>query len=119
MSVRYNSLRDVVQADIGKALEEGGRQGLNEAADFMVTIWKGLSPVDTGTYEKSVRKEESGNIIRVLAGGYQFINPKTHHYCDYAVHVENRYHCGAQARETVVHAVGEMVKRRIVERLQV
>ena len=77
--IRYNSLREIMQADLARLpdkIKEGALEAINEAADFMVTIAKGYCPVDTGTLERSIRKEQSGNIIRVIAGGYQFLNPR-------------------------------------------
>lgn len=67
-------------------------QGLNEVAERVVDDAKAIVPVDTGSLQKSIRKQHhvsEGYIhsIAVTAGGY-VVNPKTGQIVDYAHFVE-------------------------------
>jgi len=117
--IRYNSLREIVQADLARLpekMKEGALEAINEAADFMVVMAKSYCPVDTGTLERSIRKEQSGNIIRVIAGGYQFLNPKTNKPCTYAVYVEAKQPFMKPAWETVKRFIIQKIRERVLEK---
>lgn len=66
--------------------------GLNQVADRVVEDAKATVRVDTGSLQKSIRKQHhvsQGHIhtIGVSAGGY-IVNPKTGRIVDYARHLE-------------------------------
>jgi len=118
--IRYNSLREIMQADLARLPEKmkaGALEAINEAADFMVVIAKSYCPVDTGTLEGSIRKEQSGNIVRVLAGGYQFLNPKTNRPCNYAVFVEAKHPFMRPAWETVRKFIDSQIRKKVLEKI--
>jgi len=119
--IRYNSLREIMQADLARLpdkMKEGALEALNEAADFMVILAKGYVLVDTGTLQKSIRKEQSGNIIRVIAGGYQFINPKTNRPCTYAVYVEAKNPFMKPAWEAVKRFITQKIREKVLQKIE-
>jgi len=86
---------DRLVARLGKAsmsLDSKTVDGLNEVADRIVDDAKGIVPVDTGSLQKSIRKQHhisEGHIhnIGVSAGGY-VVNPKTGKSVNYASYLE-------------------------------
>jgi len=86
---------DRLTARLSRASERLDRnmvEGLNEAADQIVQDAKAVVPVDTGSLQRSIRKQHhvsEGHVhsIGVTAGGY-VTNFKTGRKVDYAVHVE-------------------------------
>jgi len=119
--IRYNSLREILQADLARLpdkMKEGALEALNEAADFMVTLAKGYVLVDTGTLQKSIRKEQSGNVVRVIAGGYQFINPKTNKPCTYAIYVEAKNPFMKPAWEAVKRFITQKIREKVLEKIE-
>ena len=121
MSIKYNSLREIMQADLAKLpekMEKAALEAVNEAADFMVTLAKGYVLVDTGTLQSSIRKEQSGNVVRVLAGGYQFINPKTNKPCTYAVYVEAKKPFMRPAWESVRRFIVARIREKVLEKIE-
>lgn len=120
-TVRYNSLREVMEANLAQLpeiMEQAALEALNEAADFMVTIAQSYCLVDTGTLQNSIRKEQSGKAVRVIAGGYQFLNPKTHRPCTYAVHVENKNPFMRPAFETIHPFIIDRIRQKVLEKLE-
>ena len=118
--IRYNSLREILQADLARLpdkMKEGALEALNEAADFMVTLAKGYVLVDTGTLQKSIRKEQSGNVVRVIAGGYQFINPKTNKPCTYAIYVEAKNPFMKPAWEAIRKFINRKIREKVLEKI--
>jgi len=83
-------------ARLGRAedsLESKTVEGLSEVADRIVQDAKGIVSVDTGSLQKSIRKEDTvsqGYIhgVSVVAGGGGIINPKTGREVNYAAYVE-------------------------------
>ena len=119
--IRYNSLREIMQADLARLpdkIKEGALEAINDAADFMVILAKGYVLVDTGTLQKSIRKEQSGNIIRVIAGGYQFINPKTNRPCTYAVYVEAKNPFMKPAWEAVKRFITQKIREKVLQKIE-
>jgi len=119
--IRYNSLREIMQADLARLpdkMKEGALEAINDAADFMVILAKGYVLVDTGTLQKSIRKEQSGNIIRVIAGGYQFINPKTNRPCTYAVYVEAKNPFMKPAWEAVRRFITQKIREKVLQKIE-
>lgn len=102
---------------------EAALEAIDEASDFMVTIAKGYCLVDTGSLQKSIRKErapptrEHHRVVRVRAGGY-VVNPKTGRLVDYAVYVEKKNPFMKPAWETVSKFVENLIKQKVVERLR-
>jgi len=120
-TIRFNSLRDLMQADLAQIpekMKQAGLEALNEAADFMIVLAQGYVLVDTGTLQRSIRKEHEGDVIRVLAGGYSFINPKTNKYCNYAVFIESKYPFMRPAFESVRSFITEKIRQKVLEKLQ-
>jgi len=121
MSVRFNSLREIVQADIARIpdkMREGALEALNDATDFMIMLARGYCPVDTGTLQRSIRKEQSESYVRVLAGGRQFINPKTHRPCTYAVYVESKTPFMKPAFEAIRRFIKEKIRERVLQKIE-
>lgn len=99
-------------------MNDAAMEALNEGADFMKAIAKNLVRVDTGTLQKSIRKQRTPpNIISVRAGGY-FVNPKTHKICDYAHWVEMNYPYMRPAYETVRKYILDLIKQKVVEAVE-
>ncbi|MFQ6094866.1 MAG: HK97-gp10 family putative phage morphogenesis protein [Candidatus Bathyarchaeia archaeon] len=86
---------DRLIARLGRAsdsLDPQTVEGLIDAADRIVQDAKAMVRVDTGSLQKSIRRQHHvsrGHIhgIAVTAGGY-IINPKTGRIVDYAHHLE-------------------------------
>jgi len=101
---------------------EAGFKALDDCADIMVDIAKRMVPVDTGTLQKSIRKEiartrdPKKKVIIVCAGG-NLINPKTGRLCDYASFVEARHPFMAPAFETVKPVIEERIRNAVVARV--
>ena len=92
---------------------------LLDAAHFMVTMAKAYCPVDTGTLQKTIRKERGGSglhwrVMRVRAGGY-FVNPKTGRICDYATYVEARTPFMAPAYQSVETFLADQIRLKVLE----
>ena len=120
MSIRWNFLRDALEKELAmlpEKMEAAALEALNDAADFMVMIAQGRVRVDTATLQGSIRKEQSGKIVRVLAGGFQFINPKTNRHCDYAIHVEHISPYMQPAWETVSKFIDAKIREKVLERI--
>jgi hypothetical protein len=75
----------------GSVLDATAREVQSELADRTVLLAQLYCPVDTGTLRSSIRKEFEGESILVVAGGPEYINPKSHKGCDYAEIVEIRH----------------------------
>jgi len=91
---------ELVDADrlitrLGKAsenLDPETVEGLNEVADRIVDDAKAIVAVDTGSLQRSIRRQRhvsDGHLhsVSVSAGGY-VVNPETGRTVDYAVYVE-------------------------------
>lgn len=86
---------DRLVARLGKArvnLDPQTVEGLNEVADSIVQDAKAMVRVDTGSLQKSIRRQRHVSqahlhSIAVTAGGY-IINPKTGRIVDYAQYLE-------------------------------
>ena len=120
-TIHYNSWRDIVQADLARLpdrMKEGALEALNDAADFMVMLAQGYVLVDTGTLQRSIRKEHEGNVIRVLAGGFQFINPKTNRCCNYASIIEAKYPYMKPAWESVRTFILDKIRQKVLEKIE-
>lgn len=101
-------------ARLPEDMKESAMQAIDEGADFFVMVWKINALVDTGTYQKSIRKQRTrDNIISVRAGGY-FINPKTGRICDYASYLEVKYHIGENSFETVRRYITNLIREKVV-----
>jgi len=105
--------RGVLQEQIRQAILEA----VNEIADLIVQLAKQAVPVDTGTLQRSIRKEFAGELVSVIAGGVEFINPKTGKPCDYAPHVENYQPFMKIALESAKGELVEKIKQKVNERL--
>jgi hypothetical protein len=112
-----NGTIEQVLADLPEKFSEAAFQALDEGADFMKNVAKMYVRVDTGTLQKSIRKQRSGTghkTVSVRAGGY-FVNPKTGRKCDYAHWVELNYPFLRPAYETVKHYIISLIKQKVVE----
>jgi hypothetical protein len=73
---------------LGNRIGEAGHEALG--LDNMALAAKAYCPVDTGALIASVRAERRGPLETALvAGGIQYMNPKTGRPVDYARHVHN------------------------------
>lgn len=120
MSIQYNFMREALEKELAmlpEKMEKAALEAVNEAADFMVTLAQGYVLVDTGTLQSSIRKEQERTVIRVLAGGYQFINPKTHRPCDYALHVEHKKPYMLPAWLSIRRFIDNQIKQKVLERV--
>lgn len=105
-------------AELPEKMEKAGMEALNDGADFMIIMAKTYVRVDTGTLQKSIRKQRTrDNVVSVRAGGY-FVNPKTGRLCDYAHWVEMRYPYMRPAFETVRSFIIQQIKDRVLAAVQ-
>ena len=109
-------------AELPNKMEKAGMEALDEGASFMVTMAKTYVRVDTGTLQKSIRKERGGSgkgwrVVRVRAGGY-FVNPKTGRLCDYAHWVEMNYPYMRPAYETVRNYIRNLIRDGVLREVQ-
>ena len=120
MSIRFNFLRDALEKELAmlpQKMEAAALEAVDEAADFMVTMAQAYVLVDTGTLQGSIRKEHLGRIVRVSAGGSQFINPKTNRHCDYALFVEHKNPYMRPAWESISKFIEQRIKEKVVEKV--
>lgn len=129
MSIRLDFMKGTIRQDVAQLSQkmlQGGIEGLNQIADLLVGIAQVLAPVDTGTLRDSIRKEtgtpqvlglESKATIRVLAGGSQYINPRTGKPCTYAAIAEAKYPYMRPAWEQVRAEAIETIKARVMEKI--
>jgi hypothetical protein len=108
-------------AALPQKMLDGAFEALNDAADFMVVMAKSYVRVDTGTLQKTIRKERGTStnqrkVVRVRAGGY-FVNPKTGKICDYAIHQEHYHPYMRPAWETVRRMLETQIKQKVLERV--
>jgi len=102
-------------ARLPEEITEDGMLAINDGADFFVMVWKNNALVDTGTYQKSIRKQRTKDqVISVRAGGY-FVNPKTGRICDYASYLEANYHIGRISFEMVRSYIINLIRTKVVE----
>lgn len=113
--------RGVVKFDMSQALaesmEEATLEVADECADYMVYLAKSLVRVRTGTLQKTIRKERSGDVIRVRSGGY-YVNPKTQRKCDYALIIELKYPYMWPAWRIASAGIDERIKQRAIEKVK-
>jgi hypothetical protein len=111
--------KGTVKADIAALPEKMSKAAcvsLNEGLNFVVMMAKILVLVDTGTLQKTIRKERGGRgrcVYRVRAGGY-FTNPKTGRLCDYAHWVEMNYPYLAPAIKMGDSYIKNLIKTNVV-----
>lgn len=75
--------------DATRLLREGIFEAVDIIADLIVALAKQRARKDTWTMHRSIRKEiVSDTVISVVAGGDEYINPKTKRPCDYAPYQE-------------------------------
>ncbi|HUW44777.1 MAG TPA: HK97-gp10 family putative phage morphogenesis protein [Dehalococcoidia bacterium] len=95
-SIKWDNLDNYsryLASDMPQAFEESVVEALDKGADAARDRAKELVAVDTGSLQKSIRKERhawpAGNItyVGIRAGGY-VVNPKTKRLVDYAIYVE-------------------------------
>jgi hypothetical protein len=108
----------IALAELPEKMLDAAYKELDQQAELMKGIWQVLAPVDTGSYRDSVRKERGGigkgwRVVRVRAGGY-VTNPKTGRLVDYAVILEQRYHCGERAWQQVCGNIEALIRRAVV-----
>lgn len=102
-------------ARLPEEMKEAGLEAINEGADFIVAMAKNLVLVDTGTLQKSIRKQRTkDDVVSVRAGGY-FVNPKTGRTCDYAHWVEMNYPYLRPAVEMARSYIINLIKANVVE----
>ena len=113
--------KGVVKFDMSEALAEAMKDAtlevVDECAEYMVHIAKILVRKKTGTLEKTIRKERSGDVIKVRAGGF-FINPLTHKLCDYALIVELKYPYMAPAWRIASMGIDQKIKDRAIMKVR-
>jgi hypothetical protein len=109
-------------ADLPEKMLEWASEVLKQQADLMVALAKVYVPVDTGSLRDSIRRESGGEElhwrrVRVRAGGY-VTNPKTGKLVNYAAVVEMKYPYMRPAWEEVKPTIAEMIRNKIVEKVQ-
>ncbi len=121
MSIRLDFNKGTVQQDLARLPElirKAALEAVDDAASFMIVMAKTYVLVDTGTLQRSIRKHRSHNIVRVLAGGQAYINPKTHKPCTYAAIIEHRYPYMRPAWDTVSTFIEDKIKRKVLEKVE-
>jgi hypothetical protein len=108
----------IALAELPEKMLEAAYEELDQQAELMKGIWQIIAPVLTGSYRDSVRKERGGigknwRVVRVRAGGY-VVNPITRRLVDYAVILENKYHCGERAWQQVCGNIEALIRRAVV-----
>lgn len=112
-----NGTIEQVLAKLPEKMTQAAMEALDEGAEFMKVIAKSLVRVDTGTLQKSIRKQRAGTdwkTVSVRAGGY-FVNPKTGKICNYAHWVEMHYPYLKPAYETVKPFIIQQIKAKVIE----
>lgn len=101
-------------ARLPEAAKESAMEAIYEGADFIVQMAKNIVLVDTGTLQKSIRKQRTRDqTVSVRAGGY-FVNPKTLRICDYAHWVEMNYPYMRPAVEMARSYIINLIKSNVV-----
>jgi hypothetical protein len=102
-------------AKLPDEMKESAMQALDEGADFIVIMAKTKVLVDTGTLQKSIRKQRTRDqVVSVRAGGY-FVNRKTGRLCDYAHWVELNYPYLRPAVDMARSYIIGLIKSNVVE----
>jgi len=109
-------------AELPEKFDKAGMEAINEGADFIVMMAKAIVHVDTGTLQKSIRKERGGKgktwrVVRVRAGGY-YINRKTGKICDYATHHEYAFPYMRPAVHTGRKYIVDLIRQKVVEEVK-
>lgn len=102
---------------LAETMKDATLEVINETAETMKFIAKTIVRVDTGTLQKTIRKERKGNIINVRAGGF-YANPKTGKICDYALIVELKYPYMKPAWIMASAGIEERIRERAIERVR-
>ena len=113
-----NGTLKIALAELPEKMLDAAYEELDQQAELMKGIWQVIAPVETGSYRDSVRKERGGigktwRVVRVRAGGY-VTNPKTRRLVDYAIILENKYHCGERAWQQVCGNIEALMRRAVV-----
>lgn len=125
MSLRLDFQKGTIKQDLAMLPEQmldAALEAVDEAADFMVVIAKSYCLVDTGSLQRSIRKEQvpptrkHHRIVRVRAGGY-VVNPKTGRLVDYAPYVEKKNPFMKPAWETIRNLVKDLIKQRVMGKI--
>jgi len=109
-------------AELPEKMLEAAYEVLLERARLMQGLAQVYVRVDTGSLRDSIRVERvapayhTHRIVRVRAGGY-VTNPKSKKIVDYAAAVEARYPYMRPAWEQVSGDIEEMIKARIVKKV--
>jgi hypothetical protein len=124
MSIQLDFEKGTIKRELAELPEkmlEGASEALNDAADFMVVMAKSYVRVETGSLQKSIRKERGSSsqhrtVVRVRAGGY-VINPKTGKLVNYAVHQEHYHPYMRPAWESVRNMVEQQIKHKVLDKV--
>ena len=118
--IRFTDIGEAyrVLQQLPEKMTQATLEALNEAADFMITMAQSYCLVDTGTLQGSIRKEQQSNAVLVIAGGREFVNPKTGRGCDYAVYVEHKNPFMRPAWETVRNFIEQKIVEKTTERIE-
>jgi hypothetical protein len=101
-------------ARLPEDMKESAMQAIDEGADFIVSMAKTYVLVDTGTLQKSIRKQRTkDNVVSVRAGGF-YVNPKTRRLCDYAHWVELHYPYMRPAVDTARRYITNLIREKVV-----
>jgi hypothetical protein len=119
LSIYLNFEKGTVFTQLSK-LEENIKQkayeAMDEAASFMIVMAKSYCPVDTGTLMRSIRKQSvPPKAVIVIAGGRQYVNPRTRKGCIYAAIVESRQPFMHPAWESTRPFVLAKIKEKVLE----
>lgn len=125
MSIKYDLTSGTVKEDIARLPEkmlEFAFEVLLKQAELMKGLAQVYVRVDTGSLRDSIRVERGGESeawrrVRVRAGGY-VTNPKTGKLVNYAGVVEAKYPYMRPAFEEVKATIAEMIKARVVEKVE-
>lgn len=125
MSLKIDLAKGTVKQDIAELPEkmlDFAFEVLMDRARLMQGIAQTTCPVDTGSLRDSIRIERVSpsyhlhRVVRVRAGGY-VTNPRTRRLVDYAAIQERKHGFMRRAWEQVSGTVAEMIKRKIVEKV--
>lgn len=97
-------------------LTQGTLEALDVIADLLVELIKQNVNVDTGTMRGSVRKETVDDMISVIMGGDEFINPKTGKPCNYAPAQEAINPTFEPALDFLKDDIATLIEQRVLQK---
>ena len=116
LKIDFEQFKKSDEKELISRVNDAVREAVDQVADIIVEAAKQIVPVDTGTLQSSIRKETAEHLISVIAGGADFINPKTGKPCDYAAAVEVRQPFMKLALTSAEHEIEAQIRQKVHEK---